>query len=120
MESEAKKGVPFEANDDFIGEGFSSLNTNDTSLSDTDQDSNPDLESDMPETTDSSFRAACFNIRMMHPLHAPNPTHLNVILTRTVKIFDLSLNSSFMLLCLVRVKMYESVCVSRGKFIFVN
>ena len=44
---------------------YPSSNSCDTPLSDSDQDSNPGFGDDMPETTDSSFRAACFNIRMI-------------------------------------------------------
>ncbi len=55
------KIYPFQVNEDYISEGFESLNTDEVDLSDSESES---IDNDL-ETTDSSFKSACFNIRLI-------------------------------------------------------
>ena len=55
------KIYPFQVNEDYISAGFESLNSDEVELSGS--DSEP-IDNDL-ETTDSSFKSACFNIRLI-------------------------------------------------------
>ena len=56
------KIYPFQTNDDYISEGFETVNTDDIDLLESEDESKEALDL---ETTDSSFKAACFNIRLI-------------------------------------------------------
>ena len=56
------KKYPFQVNDDYISEGFESLSADETELSDSDTET---MDDEMNKTTDSSFRTACYNIRLI-------------------------------------------------------
>jgi hypothetical protein len=53
---------PFQVNEDYISEGFETIDTNDVELLDSEEER---AYKEDYETTDSSFIAACFNIRMI-------------------------------------------------------
>ena len=57
----ARKGYPFHLNEDYISDGYETLEINEDH---TDSDSGI-AEDDDVHTTDSSFKAACFNIRLI-------------------------------------------------------
>ena len=56
------KIYPFQVDNDYISEGFETLSIDEVNLSDSDGELSDD---EMNKTTDSSFRTACYNIRLI-------------------------------------------------------